>query len=83
MICHLCISLEFELDGKKFPNSQREVLFMIFVGVVIWMPSEYYPKMSNFATVQGVFFLNSASSSLSLRFHVVVLFLVWSRQARD
>lgn len=39
---------------------------MIIVGVVIWMPSEYYPKMNNFATIQSVFFLNSASSSDSM-----------------
>lgn len=32
----------------------------------------YYPKMHNFATVQGAFFLNSASASLFLRFHFVV-----------
>lgn len=72
MICQLFTSLEFELDEeKKFINSQREVLFMISVEVDIWMPSEYYPNMNTFATVQSVFFLNSASSSLSLRFHVV------------
>lgn len=71
MICQLFTSLEFELDEeKKFINSQREVLFMISVEVDIWMPSEY-PNMNTFAAVQSVFFLNSASSSLSLRFHVV------------